>query len=219
MIPLLLAACGGLGEGIEVPPPPTYVSHVEDGFALRMPEGARVRRTDKGLSVDAADGARWFDVRWVDGTAPPIAPATAWAEERCRPVRFDRARQPVEGTWVVGGTCTIAERRHWILLSIEDRGDRALLTGLTGAFGRIAYEDLWVEFVHTALSVQAGESPAAWMTPEAVREALRTVAPGDPQEEMPVPGGGTFSARVTDNLPGIWADRRDAVLPERLAAP
>ena len=91
---LALAGCGigdrlaAVPRGIEDRP---HRVHQGAGFAMSVLDGSVVKATRDAISVDAADGSTWFDVRWIDTTSPivPIAEASAWAEAACASVHWD----------------------------------------------------------------------------------------------------------------------------------
>lgn len=186
-----------------------------------VPANARVEATPDEVRVDSVDGAWWFDARWVDvpGPVPPLVPATAWGEERCRPLRWDQPAEPVEGTWTAGGFCTIDGRRYWVLTAVERRDGRMLLTGMIASRTFVTYEDLWVTFVTNALSLTSGEVPLAVPTPAEVRTLLRTTDVVQPGGTLPRPGGGVFSRVLSDGLKPLWALRAAAAMPAQFVPP
>lgn len=209
---LALAGCG-LGErfasvprGIEDRP---HHVHQGAGFAMSVLEGSVVKTTRDNVSVDAADGSTWFDVRWIDTTNPivPIAEASAWAEAACASVHWDLPYEPSPKTWTDGGRCTIDGREHWVIAVVEQFGDHAVLTGIMGRPGAVTHEDLWVELLGSAMSVQKGDQPGKWIEPTEVRAHLRAIDSGDPKALIPIPGGGVFSGLAAKALDKVWAER------------
>lgn len=199
------------------PPAARYAVHQGAGWTMRVPEGARVAVDDRTIAVDAPDGTWWYDVRWHEG-GPSFLPqvaAHAWAGERCAPFRFDQPVAPIDGVWTVGGTCSIGEGRFWIEVIVVEDGSRARFVGLTGMFGRVHYEDLWVHLFATALSLRAGGEPASDASLPAVRETVRGTRFDDPRNLLPVPGGGVFSGEVSRALGPAWPAWRDAAVPAR----
>lgn len=213
-----LAGCGlgawldAVPRGIEDRP---HVVHQGAGFAVRVLEGSQVKVTHDTLSVDAADGSAWFDVRWIDTTNPivPIAEANAWAEAACMSVHWDLPYEPSRKTWTDGGRCTIGGREHWVIAVVEQYDGHALLTGIMGVPGDLTHEDLWVEMIESALSVRAGDAPATWLAPGEIRARLRRIDAGNPNALLPIPGGGVFSGLAARQLDDVWTARAANVLP------
>ncbi|MCB9664688.1 MAG: hypothetical protein H6732_11290 [Alphaproteobacteria bacterium] len=218
LLPMLLAGCGG-GLLPDLPAAPeaqaTELAR-GSGWAVTVPSGAQVRATGAELAVDAPDGSSWFDVRWLAPrtTHVPLADVTRWAEERCRPVRWDQPATPAPGVWTVGGGCTLGGRRHWVLAVVEER-DPPLLIGMMASRDRVAYEDLWVQWWATAMSLAAGEAPAAVPDAPHVREALRGARLSGPVGDLPVAGGGVFSGRASEALAEAWAAHLAQPVPPR----
>lgn len=218
----LLASCG-LGErlsavphGIEDRP---HTVHHGDGYSVSVLEGSVVKATRDTLSVDAADGSTWFDVRWIDTTNPivPVAEASAWAEQACASVHWDLPYEPSKRTWTDGGRCTIGGREHWVIAVVEQFDGHAILTGIMGRPGELTHEDLWVEMLGSALSVQAGDKPGKWIEPTKVRALLRGIDSGDPKALIPIPGGGVFSGLAAKALDPVWSARQaGAAFPSTL---
>lgn len=216
-----LSGCtlGGLASTIPVEDAPHTVVRGE-GWAVRVAEGARVTATPRDLSVDAPDGSRWFDVRTVDADPPrpAVALATGWGERQCEPLQWDLPAEPVEGVWTAGGFCTIGSRRYWVLSSVERFDDRVLLTQLVANRDAITYEDLWIDFLGTALTATAVGDPAPLLSPDAVRERLRAARGGVSEAaELPRPGGGTFSRDVSEAMTDVWTRRRTWSPPRQFA--
>lgn len=202
----LLLACGTSGGRIEASPR----DRVEAGpYAVTVERGSRVRHVDGGIAVDAPDGRRWFDVVWGDGD--PQAFADAWGAEACEPVLWDEAVQGGRW-WARGGMCTVKDRRHWALVLVRPaEGGRIVRTTYVADHAFVPYEDAWVDFVGTALTVGVGD-PVGIASPAEVRDHVRSgTAKGT--GPWPIPGGGLISTRVHTEM----ASRYDgmAVLPER----
>jgi hypothetical protein len=197
-----------------------------DGWRLSVPEGARVTASASGIEVDAADGLWWFDVQLLRPATPtaPLIDASRWADEHCTPARWDLPATPAPGTWTAGGFCTVQDRDHWLIVAVEDRPDGArLLTALVADRRQVPYEDAWVLFVRSALSLSTTDEPASWLGPEAVRERLRTAqqraSATTTGAELPRPGGGRFSRIVSEVLADeVWRPRTARPLPTTLAA-
>lgn len=221
-VALVLAACGWLPD-VEAPEPPPLVDHVGDGWAVRIPEGARVQASPDHLQVDAADGSWWYDLKWLDASGPvflPLQVATGWGEATCDPLRWDAPHTPAVDQWISGGFCTIQGRRYWVVASVERRGDRALLTGVVASRTSVTYEDLWSWTVRGPMSMSAGATPMGGWSEAAVVDAVRAAHAEDPgPAQLPRPGGGTFSTRVASQLDALWTARRAVPWPEAFAAP
>src|SRR5690606_10284963 len=145
---------------------------------------------------------------------------SAWADARCAPARWDLAAQPAPGVTAVGGFCAVDGRDHWLLASVEDRGDTRLLTGLMARRTAVPMEDAWVLFVGSALTASAtAEHAEAALPPAALRERLRAVQASragsdDEVSQLPRPGGGTFTRDVNVALAGpVWRARADHPWP------
>lgn len=200
-----------LGSGED---PPRVTAYEGEGWAARLPPDARVQAEADRLAVDAPDGTWWFDVQWVETPLVPTIAAMTWGDRACRPIRWDLPAEPVEGVWTSGGTCTIENARYWAMLALEEHGDRTLLTGYLAGYGDVTYEQVWVDFVGSALSVTAGDTPRPALPDEVVRERVRNTRLERPDGVLPVPGGGTFSKLVSQGFAAdVWAPRRDHPLP------
>lgn len=180
--------------------------HRGDDWALRVPAGSRVRVSPTAIGVDAPDGRRWFDISWHDADLPPASIAWAWGGKACGPITWDEPKVPVEGTWTSGGLCSIGERRHWAFTVVERHGERLLFTAWIGEHRRLPYEDAWVDFARTALSLRAGAEPLPPVDHADLRGRVREAAALRPGH-MPVPGGGLLSGRVSERLVDVWAAR------------
>lgn len=198
-----------IGCRLEKPPPEQPEVHRGAGWAAQVPPRATVRAEGATLAVDAADGSWWYDVRWSPASPVPQVAAMAWADERCRPMRWDAALVVTDGVWTSGGVCSIGERRFWVLVSVETVGDRMLMTGLMSSFVARGYEDVWVRYLTQALSVAPGEAPVEGLAADELRGRLRQINPDDgSRDQLPLPGGGTFTARVNAALRDVWEARR-----------
>jgi hypothetical protein len=184
-----------------------------EGWTARLPEGARVEATADLLRVDAPEGDRWFDVHWMERPQAPIVAASRWAAERCQPMLWDEPATPRPGTWTAGGLCTIGEGRYYGLVVLEDLGERTLLTGYIARRGNLAYEDVWVDVIGTALSVSTADTPPTWLAPADVRATLRKLPPVSEVSLRPVPGGGLFSQRASLALTALWEARAGVAVP------
>lgn len=187
--------------------------HEGAGWAVRVPAGAQVRVEQETVAVDAGDGRRWFDVRWHPATLPPESIAYSWGTTTCTPMMWDQPVEPVPGVWTNGGQCTIGSGRFHALVAIETHGDRHLFTAFLVDHRTLPYEDAWVEYVNTALTLRGGDAP---LTPPidhlALRERVREAAALRPGG-MPTPGGGLLSGRVSERIPEVWQARRGSPPP------
>lgn len=191
------------------PAEPATEHHAADGWAVRVPEGARVRQEDGRLAVDAPDGRRWFDVSWHGTDREPAVVAHAWAASTCSPTLWDHPSEPVPGTWLAGAACTIDGKRFFALVAVETFGDRRLLTAYVAQDGYVSYENAWIDFVTTAMSLTAGDEPLPSPDVAALRASIRAAAV-QPAGSMPVPGGGLLSGRIVRALPDLWPARHAA---------
>jgi len=220
---LTLVGCGWLDrlreDATPSRPEARYATHRGDGWAIQVPEGAKVRATEDSLSVDAPDGTWWFDVATVPAGTPFFAqiPATTWGEKTCLPLRLDVPAEPVDGLWTVSGTCAIEYGRYWYEVVLVPEGDRARLVAIFGRFGLVNYEDLWVHLWRTALTLRKGAEPADVPDPDVLRQIVRGTTFDDPRGLIPVPGGGVFSAEVARRIGARWRTWRDADVPTTFA--
>ncbi len=185
-----------------------------DDWSMQVPAKASVKAMGSMVQVDADDGMAWIDVRWIDTPSSPVVGATAWAEQTCRPIQWDEPSQPTEGVWLSGGLCTIGHRDHWLITVLEDRGDRTLLTGIMAVQRQRTYEEVWVEFVTSALSLQQGSQPAALIDPEVLKSTLRDTQRTAPVGFKPIPGGGLLSGAIGKALTGTFEAHKKVQVPE-----
>lgn len=207
---LLLLACGTSGGQIEASP---RVAFDAPPIALHIEQAARVRIGEQTVAVDASGGRRWFDLAWVEGE--PKLLAEAWASQACEAIFWD---EPVSGStwWARGGMCNVQGRRHWALILFRPtEADTWVQTAYLGDYAFVPYEDVWVDFVGTALSVGAG-APVEVASPAEVREHVR-VGTAKGTGPAPIPGGGLISTRVHTEM----AARYDGLvrLPARGPSP
>jgi hypothetical protein len=211
---LLLWACSS------APVPTVYAEQSVGEARFRAVPGSNARLEGGVLSVDAPDGWSWFDAREVDAAGPAMGVAHAWAEGACRPVRWDVPATPIPGVWTSGGTCTIDQRRFWLLVAVEDIGGRRWMTTAQWRLGHKGYEEAWVSFVGAALSVHDGSGVSEWIPEAELRQRLRAIPPDDgTRDQLPLPGGGTFSTRVSEVLRDVWAARQANARLPRLTQP
>lgn len=189
-----LASVGCKGEWFRKPEPLSYVPHQEGTVGLFIPSGAAVKVEQQQVQVDAADGFSWYDVRWIAQPEDPQEAATLWANERCKPILWDFAVNVGENSWFAGGLCNIEERRYWVNLLIENRDDKALLTGLMATYGVRTYEELWWEFFSSSLTVGAGTPAPVMLSLEELRAEMQAAQKEMPQGIRPTPGGGMLSS-------------------------
>jgi hypothetical protein len=211
---IFLGLAGGcaLGAAVHVDDTPLEPWR-QEGLSIAVPAGARVVAEPGTVQVDAADGARWFDLRWVEPPRSPEAEVYEWTRRTCTTVRWDRTATPVPGTTTTGGLCSINDRRHWAFTSIEQRPDGALVTLYVADARRVPFEDAWVDLVLTALSASAGAEPLAPLPRDELRRQIRETAASGGLGEEPVPGGGELSAAVSERLRLIWEARSQRPLP------
>lgn len=200
-----LIACGGGAGRIHEEEPVEPLRG--DGWAVMVPVGAVVERTDAMLQVDAPDGRSWFDVAWVDEPATHET-ALRWGRGVCAPVLFDRGW--TDGRrYAAGGICEISSRRHWVLVVLEPAGGRTLQTAFLADARRMPYEDAWVAFARTALTLGPGPEPLGAPDVDALRERVRAAGLEEPGP-IPVPGGGLLSTRILPQLTDVWTARDGA---------
>lgn len=212
---ILLSAL--LGCSFQPPEGPATEVYSGNGWSMRVPAGAAVVAKPRQVSVDPAAGTSWFDVRWLPNGLP-VAQATAWGQEFCRPIQWDTPYTTAGGAWFAGGICTVGYRRHWTMVLVEPRGEQTLLTAYVASFGRVTYEEAWSEFATSALSVTVGAKPAVPMRADAVIEALRGTSRDDLAGAVrPIPGGGLFSGMAAANLEPLWAAHLTQNVPEAFA--
>jgi hypothetical protein len=202
-----------------------FETHLGAGWAVTVPAGARVESAafsppeaaPNRLTVSSPDGMWWFDIEVVPKAASPLLPATTFAERDCRPIRWDAPAELQPGLWTGGGVCTIGERRYWLLISVEDEGDQSVITGLFWAIGHRGYEDTWVAWTQSALSLSEGTTPQPLVeTADLVRQTLRAIPPDDgTASQLPLPGGGVYSAKLERAFADAWATRAERTLPHR----
>ncbi len=187
---------------------------VGDGWAVGVPEGARVTVDPRILRVDSADGTMWFDVRWTTEPANEIT-AHTWARATCTPPMWDDP-WVTDGRWAAGGLCMIANHRWWMIHVLERVGDRTLHTAFLADSRWVVYEDAWVLATRTALSFAGGEHAHAPPDADGLRVQIR-LAGAEPPGMMPIPGGGKLSTRIFPHLSDLWAARDRAPPPDPLS--
>ena len=206
---LLISGCGRFDKPAASAP---GVVHGE-GWSMQVPAEASVKAMGSMVQVDAKHGMAWIDVRWIDTPSSPVVGATAWAEQTCRPIQWDEPSQPVEGVWLSGGLCTIGHRDHWLITVLEDRGDRTLLTGIMAVQRQRTYEEVWVEFVTSALSLRQGAEPAILIEPEVLKTTLRETQRSTPVGYKPIPGGGLLSGAIANALKDTFEAHKAVDVP------
>lgn len=212
---LLLLACERPGGRIEEAPLATYTG---ERYALAIPEGARVRSTPTTLDVDSADGGRWFTLRLLAPSEVPSAELRGWANTLCQTHRWDRTATPVPEIETTGGLCAIDGRNYWLLTAIEAHGDRRLLVAYAADARSLTFEDAWVDWTRTALTL-GNATPLAAPEPALVRKVAREAVAAGGLGHAPVPGGGELSAQLSEALVELWRARAAAPIPEAFAAP
>jgi hypothetical protein len=184
-----------------------------DGYAMNVPAGANVRVLADRLAVDAADGSRWYDVRMIRAPESAQAALQEQANATCDTIRWDRVATPTPGTTVTSGICPIRTRRHWLLAVQEAHGEATLLTVYVASADFLTFEDTWVDFVRTAVTLTPGDAPLQTPDPAATREKLREVAGSGGIGHDPVPGGGELSPRMAEALAEVWQRKLEAGPP------
>ena len=172
--------------------------------------GSRVAVNDGVLAVDAPDGFRWMEVRWLDGFVQPQV--TAWSVDQCDGLIWDRLATPIEGVQTRTGLCTRQGQEYWAFLALETRGDRTLMTTWLAHRESIAYEDAWVEYTHTALSVTGAGAPFLLLAEPELRRLVRDKATTS-TGYSPVPGGGELGAAISEGLADAWTRRQAEPAP------
>jgi hypothetical protein len=209
LLTLLLYACAPSAPS---DPPATLPLELarEEGLAMRIVSGGRLTRQEGTLSVDAPDGLRWIEVRWLEGNPAPAV--VAWSTATCEGLVWDRAAAPAPGVRHQTGLCTRQGQMFWTFLAVEQRGDRALMTALLAHRDSVRLEDAWVEWVSSALSLRAGDTPLDTPAEVEVRRLLREKA-ATTTGTVPVPGGGELGAATAEALAPFWAARMAAEAP------
>lgn len=209
---LLAFACGRTpGGAIDGQPLTAWVG---DGWAIAVPEGARTSAEPDALRIDAADGTRWYDIRW---TTEDFDVATGtWAATFCDTHQWDRLARPTERVITRGGHCNVGWRRQWLITVAETRGDRVLLTLYGADANRVTFEDAWVDVTRTALTLAAGDRPfEGGVPPEEIRRRAREAVRSGGVGRQLIPGGGELSARIAEALADLFRRRESVAAPER----
>lgn len=210
IVALALLACVRTTEGrIERD---ALVTRAGDDYAVAIPEGADFTIEGDTMRVDAADGSRWFDARWVD--QPQDAALRLWSNALCEVIRWDDVATPISTTTTQGGECTIDHRKYWVLTSYERRDGRALLVTYVADEQRVAYEDAWVDAWRTAFTLIGGPTPLAGPPPAEVRATLRAAVSAGGVGHLPVPGGGQLSTHASVAFASAWQTRAGGISPK-----
>ena len=209
-----LAGCEGGAGRIDAREPVERL--VRDGWSVQVPAGARVDITPDTIAVDADDGRRWFDIRWVPGPANE-GTARVWGDTHCAPAQWDNGWEAGR-RWAAGGLCVVSERRHWLIISLEAYGNQTLQTTFLADARRMPLEDAWVEAMRTAWTFRGGAEASDALAPERVRALARLTASQTPGP-VPVPGGGLFSPRMHALLSAVWLARDARPPPPTTLAP
>ena len=201
----MLALVWLFGCGAEQPHPAEPLETLRgSGWAVSVPKAAQVQFDGGILKVDSANGRSWFDVEWVD-TLPTEATAMEWGNNNCQPVVFDEGIV-TPNRYAVGGICEIKERRHWVVLVLERIGDRTLETSYFADSRWVPYEDAWVQFSQTALTLGGGPEPLAGPEIPTFKTDIRAAGEQMPGP-IPIPGGGLLSTRIIPHLNEVWNSR------------
>jgi hypothetical protein len=180
--------------------------HREAAYSLNVPAGSKVAIDADVLTVDAPDGSRWFDVRFLPADADPLTTFKTWASATCPSHALDPVEMPVPNVTTVGGVCSIEHRRHWLLGAIEPWGDRKIATLYVADAALITIEDAWVDYARTALTLSPGDQPFEAVTPADVRAAARAAQEEGAGPDQ-VPGGGVLWGRTSKHLAPLWTAR------------
>lgn len=200
-----LACARGVSGRIEQDPVET---HHEPGYTLAVPAGARVVAGTDTLTVDAPDGARWFDLQFLPADADARTTFQVWADKACATHVLDPVESPAPNVITVGGFCTIEQRRHWVIAAVEPWQDRQIATLYVADAARVTIEDAWVDAERTAFTAVPGDRPFEAITSKDVREAARAAqAEGDGPKQTP--GGGVLWGRIARRLGPSWTARAE----------
>ena len=185
----------------------------QDGVSLRIPEGGNVRQQPGMISVDAADGSRWFDIAWVNETEPELI-SRKWAPTACDPMSiiWDQPSIPAPDLWAGGGLCTVKDHRYWAIVAIKKVETRSLRITYLADFHRMPFEDAYVDFVQTALTITGGPEPVRMPDQDLLRERVRQNAQNQ-TGIVPVPGGGLLLTNLHPAFADAFALQAEASAP------
>lgn len=196
-----------------------YETWSEHGIALRIPTAALVTAEPDAVTVDARDGSRWFEIRWVplpDGSVEDAG--TLWLQRNCLTLVRDDGWSTADA-WAGGGRCRYREWDYRAIVLVERHGDRGLLTAYLAHEDQMNFENAWVDFNATALSATGGSSPRKSPDPTEVREALRAGIRALPPTTKPQLEGGRLTDTAFSSARERLASRTLSSLPEQLAPP
>src|SRR5690606_22129067 len=75
-----------------------------------------------------------------------------------------------------GAACTIDGKRFFALVAVDTFGEQRMLTAYVAQDGYVSYENAWLDFVTTALSLKGGSEPLPVPDLPALRSAIREPA-------------------------------------------
>lgn len=190
--------------------------HSAPGYTSNVIPGSRTVLTEEVLEIDAPDGFRWMEARWV---AEPVGvPVTAWGVRQCDGLIWNRDANPVPNVRTRTGMCTREFQQYWTFLSLETRPEGILMTTWLAHRESLAYEDAWVEYVGTALSLTGADTPLQAISEPDLRRLLRQTSITS-TGSSPVPGGGELGAAVSEKLTALWTARLAAPGPQWTVPP
>ena len=181
-----------------------------NGYSIQIVPESQVHVNDGVLGVDTPDGFRWMEARWLAG---PVAPAVVeWGMGQCDGLVWERSAVPIEGVHTQNGMCTRNGEEFWTFLVLETRGERTLMTTWLAHREAIPYEDAWVEFTGTALTLSGANTPVMLVEQTPLRRLIRETAVTS-TGSSPVPGGGELGAAISEQLTDLWTARAAQPLP------
>ena len=195
--------------------PEARAQHGGSGWMVGTPVDAKVTIEPNHVTIDAAQGTWWVDVKWMAAANGPAMdlPAQLCVGDSCDTIVWDRTVQPTENTWAVSGLCSRKEKGLWMIAVVEQHGDRALVTGLLAERNRTTFEDAWTLFVTSALTLAAGDKPLETRASKQVRLDLRELVSSGAIGHLQVPGGGELSPLTHMGLADVYKKRRTVAPP------
>lgn len=204
-----LTACAWAPDAPQTSVLPRAVERGE-GFAVEVVEGSRTHVVDGVLNIDGPDGFRWQEARWIEGAVAPAV--TRWGADTCEGVIWERPGSPIQGVRTQIGLCTRQGQEYWTFVALETRGERTLMLCWLGHRQRVPYEQAWVEFTGTVLTLQGASEPLHPIDEEHLRSTLRATSVTS-TGPSPIPGGGELGAATSEALPELWRARLAAPDP------